>query len=624
MTVTTASDPAVAGHRELYTVSIGNVSTQAIDGVNIVMQVPVGLSFVYNNDAYPQSAGCFTCNGNTQPSWNLGSIPAGQTQTVVINMTVDATVVEGASLSVPVTLRATGLLNPILATKTLQVHAAPSAQLAFGTVSNPVTPGQAFTLDVDIGQIGSAAITGTTVTAVLPTGLTAGAISNGGVQSTPGQIVWTIGSMAVGQLAHRTVTVTADAGVAPGSVLAARAMLSYDGGLAVDGTAEHVVSVIGVATPLSLTVSEVTSPAVPGARARYRIQISNHASRAVDGISLVLRTPLGLSHVYTTDANPQSAGCFTCVEGNEPYWNVGSLAAGDTYTISLNPTVVAAAVGDGSLIPANFTLTATGMNALFVQKTIQVFSLPGAQLVLGTQTGPLLAGQGLTYDLTVGQIGATALANATLSLVLPPGTTAGTISDGGTLAAGQVTWAVGGIPVGSYFHHTVAVTTNGTLPAGSILPARAWLTYDGGAEVDAVTEYAFPIVPAAQPLALSIATATTTAKAATPLMYTMTVTNSSARAVSGIYLYFRVPEGLSWVYTTDADPNSANCFTCVANNLPYWNLGMLAAGASQIVTLNGHVDATALNGSLVSGIVDLTATGLDALQTVTTTTPVQP
>jgi len=248
--------------------------------------------------------------------------------------------------------------------------------------------------------------------------------------------------MAVGQLAHRTVTVTADVGVAPGSVLAASAMLSYDGGLAVDGTAEHWCRSLAWATPLSLTVSEVTSPAVPGARhvIESRSRITRHGPWTAFPWSFARRSASRTSTTRTRirsrpDASPASKA--TSPPGTSDRWPPATRTRSRSTRRWSPPRW-----GDGSLIPANFTLTATGMNAVFVQKTIQVFSLPGAQLVLGTQTDPLLAGQGLTYDLTVGPNRRDRARERDLEPDPAPGTTAARISDGGTLAAGQVTWAV--------------------------------------------------------------------------------------------------------------------------------------------------------------------------------------
>lgn len=238
-------------------------------------------------------------------------------------------------------------------------------------------------------------------------------------------------------------------------------------------------------------------------------------------------------------------------------------------------------------------------------------------------TDPATPGQTFSYDLDVGQIGTAALANTTLRLRLPAGVTAGTISDGGTASAGTISWPLGTLAVGATLHRSVGVTVAASLPAGSILPARASLTYDGGVEVDAVAEYASPVVAAAEPLTLAITTAPNPVAPGARLLYTMTVANPSARAVTGIVVVFRVPAGESFYYTTDADPNASGCTSCNPTAEAYWSVGTLAAGASQIITVNTLVASTVLSGSLAAGSTSLRATGLDTVIATSTTTPVK-
>src|SRR5262249_6033302 len=147
-----------------------------------------------------------------------------------------------------------------------------------------------------------------------------------------------------------------------------------------------------------------------------------------------------------------------------------------------------------------FYVTGTGVSEVDIVKTVQVYDSPAAQLALGMTANPVTSAQGFTYTLDVGQIGLTPLSGAELRARLPSGVTIGAISDGGAqVSSGEVVWPIGAIAVGADFRRTVAVVGDGTAPPGTILGARATLTYDGGAPVDALTEYAAPVVAAPQP-----------------------------------------------------------------------------------------------------------------------------
>ncbi|HXJ23318.1 MAG TPA: hypothetical protein VMT03_24095 [Polyangia bacterium] len=623
LSVTSDVDPVMPGGRALYTITVGNVSNAAIDGVQVVMQVPTGLSYYYGTDSVPNSAGCSTCGANSQPYWNLGTLPAGQTVTVMVNAAADTTLSEGSTISVPITLRATNV-SPIMATKTIGVHANPTNQFSLGTETNPATAGQSLTLDLDIGQLGTTVLSNTQLTAYLPAGLTATAISNGGTQSTPGQIVWTIGQVGVGQLVHRTVDVKVDSSVPGGSLLTTRAVLAYDGGVELDGTAEYTVSVTSLAPALAFSITATPGPVVPGARVLYQMTVANPSTRPVDGVYVVFTVPTGVTFYYGTDTSPNSSGCSTCSANSLPYWSLGTMAPGTSETITVNALADSNIVGDGDLIRGHAIVEATNMNDVLASKTVGVHSAPSAQLAFGTVTNPVTPGQTFTLDVDIGQIGAAALTGTDARVHLPPGLTVASISDGGTqTSTGDVDWSIGQIAVAGYVHRSLNVTVDANQAPGTILRARADLFVDGGLELDSTSDYAVSVLAAAPPLSLAITATPSPVQPGARLLYTMTVTNSSARAVDGVYVIFRVPVPLSYYYGTDSDPDSAGCSTCGANAQPYWSLGTIAAGASQIITVNPQVATTALAGSLITGSTVLEATGLGAMVSVSTTIPVQ-
>jgi hypothetical protein len=622
--VSAATNPVVPGQRLMYTMTVGNVSSRAVDGVRVLLRVPTGLQFSIILDADPNP----TCNSTVCPAgaeavWTLGTITAGTTKTISVNASVLQNVGNTDSIATSVTLTATGV-NPINVTKTVQVYNMPSAQLALGTAYSPVTPSQSFTLDLDVGQIGTAALAATELRLSLPAGLSAGTISDGGTQDMPGQIVWPLGSFAVGAALHRTVDVTVDPGVPPGSVLAAHATLIFDGGVAIDASTDRPISVVAAAPPLQVDVGVASSPVVPGGRLLYTITASNVSARAIDGVNLLLRTPTGVQFSVLVDADPTASCNSTLCPGNaEANWNLGTIAAGASQTITVNALVVATEVGDGSLMIAPVTVRATGVDDINVSKTVQVFGQPAAQLAFGAVVGPVTAGQSFTLDLDVGQIGTSALAGAELRVVLPEGLALGTISDGGTQPTPRnVVWSIGNFAVGATLHRTVAVTVAGTAVPGTIASAHAALTYDGGDPVDAVADYAISVAPAVMPLTMDIVATPNPVAPGARLLYTTTITNTSARAVDGVSVLFRVPFGLNFSIITNADPDPT-CVSslCSANFEALWNVGTLAVGGSQIITVDALVAATVLQGSLIPSSTKLAATGLTSPIWVHTTVP---
>ena len=454
--VSTLTDPAVPGGRLHCTITIGNRSSAAIGGVSLNMSLPVGLQFNFSNDAAPNATTCggtSTCSSSAMASWTIGSIPARESRTITINALVLTTVADGTSLNTSFTLNATGM-NATNLIKTTQIQMQPSSQLATGTATYPVLPGGRFTLDLDAGQLGVNALAGTALQVTLAAGLTVASISDGGTETVPGVVTWNIGAVGVGAALHREVDVTVDGSVPAGSILATRATLTYDGGLAVDAAAEYAIPVAMTLPDLTLKTAIEPAPTAPNGRLNEIITVTNRGTRAVDAVTLWFRVPVGIQFNFSNDSAPNLASCAgvsTCAPGAEASWTLGTIAAGASVTISMGSYVQQAMVGNGNLIRSEFILGGTAATEVHAVKTIQVLDNPGAQLALSATANPVTNSQAFTYNVDVGQIGNTALANTAVRVRLPAGVNVGTISDGGTqLASGEIAWTIGNVAVSSF------------------------------------------------------------------------------------------------------------------------------------------------------------------------------
>ena len=292
-------------------------------------------------------------------------------------------------------------------------------------------------------------MTGTALRAFIPAGLTVISMSNGGVETTPGEIDWDVGSLAVGASVHRTLQVMANGTVPAGGALQARAILSHDGGLETDGTADYTVPLVAAAQPLLVDVGVASGPALSGGRLLYTMTVSNVSMQDVLGVRSSSPVPEGLQFNGAGDADPDG-NCFNnaCNSDVEATWSLGTVAAGASVSIAVDMSV-ATTVVDGTLFSARPIFRATGLNPIIVTKTVAAFGEPKAQLAIGTATNPVVPGGAFAYSLDIGQIGATPLTGTTLRVFLPPGVTATTVSDGGTAAStGEVDWSLGTVAVG--------------------------------------------------------------------------------------------------------------------------------------------------------------------------------
>ncbi|RLJ17091.1 hypothetical protein DJ030_15095 [bacterium endosymbiont of Escarpia laminata] len=399
-----------------------------------------------------------------------------------------------------------------------------------------------------------------------------------------------------------------------------------------DGIATPVTRTLGftVIAPLSTDVS-VTGPAVADERVLYTITVGNTTLLPIDDVTVSLVVPAELSFHGGVDAEPNvftNGGCHSgtfCDPTEVAVWTLGTLAAGESRTISVN-SLVGAATLNGVTITLPVTFSATAISDVQIDKLVDVFNTPPADLVLSASTDPVVASETFTYQLDFGNTSAGSLTTVELRAFLPSGVTVSTISDGGIeVNPGEVVWNEGSLVVGASLHREITVTADAGLITGQILKTTAQLTHDGSQAVDNTAEHALTVVSGVLPLEIDISTSANPVVANERVLYTLTVSNSSQVQVNDVSVQLRVPAELSFHGGVDAEPNvttNGGCHSgtfCDPTEEALWALGALAAGESRTITVNALV-ASVEDGNLITTPVRVTATGLgddiDLLKTV--------
>ncbi|HVY28234.1 MAG TPA: hypothetical protein VHB79_16875 [Polyangiaceae bacterium] len=623
--------PAIVGQQQSYVITVGNTSDLAVEGVNLLMRLPVGMSLAYAADALPDVnsyCGNYVCDPNEEAPWNIGTIEAHTTRTVLVRGTVLNTVGNGDSLAPLFRLSAKDVDVVNVQDLQVPVQAASVAELTLTADADPAVPGQLVELSLDVGQTGQDALAGGKLQLQLPGGLSLVSASDDG-KLADDTVSWDLGAISVGASFHRSVMVKVHPSMVPGDILNPRASLSFSGGLDVDNTAALPISVVSKPEPLSLTVSALNSPGIPNGTVGYQLTVANTALRSIDNIQLLLPVPPEISFAYAQDSQPDVStycGNYVCGALEEAFWNLGTLEAGTSQTVTVIATIDAKVAGSGTLITAPFALRAPGVNPVNVLKTVPVYAKPSAQLVLGTEVAPVAPDQTFSYQLDVGQIGAKALANSTLTVYLPPSVSITAASDQGKSEGNVVSWNLGTVGVAASAHRSVDVKVPSDALAGSTLFARARLSYDGGTELDAQSELPVSVVAEALPLSVTVAATPAAGVPSKQVLYTTTIKNNAARAIDAVSLMLRTTPEFSFGYAADADPDvSSYCgnYVCGFGEEAPWSLGTLNPGKSSIVTANVTVAPSLTAGSLITARQILTATDLGGTIFVQKTIPTQ-
>jgi uncharacterized repeat protein (TIGR01451 family) len=374
----------------------------------------------------------------------------------------------------------------------------------------------------------------------------------------------------------------------------------------------------GTAGPLVLEVTTARSPAIPKQPLLWTITVGNASDKAVADVNVLFRVPDGMSFYYSTHADPDSSACgnYWCEASEEATWSLGTLPARGTQTIDISAQVLDT-VGPGDDLRASIRLSATGINPLNITKSVPVGGTPGARLSLAASRDPVTPGESVLLDLEIGQVSDTSLYEGQLKAMLPPELVVDSISDQGAVDGdGAIVWPIGDIPVGSSFKRSIWATVDENAVPGDVLNPRASLTYED-AEEEPAAALPISIVEEAPPLSLTVSTTSSPAIPSAFVRYTVTVANTSQRAVENIQLLERLPLGHLFYYSTHAEPDSSACgnYWCEGNEEATWDIGDLPAGTSQTVSILSQVEpAAAGDGTLLSSSFRVRAAGVNPIQ----------
>jgi len=500
----TVDGPVSADGRALYTITVSNVSAVPTANVSVVYTVPAELRFHPTADAEPDANCGSACADGAEASWALGTLAAGESRTITINAVVlsPPDVPTDTLINSPIRVTSPDIVDIVNVTKTVAVNNSPMSQLTMSASKDPVIPGDNLAYQFNIGNINTAALANPELRAVLPAGVTINSISDGGtLDSATGEIVWVVASLATGDTIRREVSVTVDTGTIAGQILTARAALRHDEGVALDGSAGHSVTVVASTFPLTLNISAAHDPVVANERLPYDIIVSNISTEPVNTVKVQLRVPPQLQFHPSADAEPDTSCENTCADGAEASWALGTLAAGESRTITINAVVLSPSdVPTGSLISSSIRVTSPEViDNINEPKIVAVNNSPMSQLTMSTSKNPVIPGDGLVYQFNIDNINTETLTNLELRAALPAGITVNSISDSGTLdsATGEIVWTVASLEADSTIQREIDTTVDIGTIAGQVLMASAELRHDGGIALDSRAERAVSVVASA-------------------------------------------------------------------------------------------------------------------------------
>jgi uncharacterized repeat protein (TIGR01451 family) len=351
----TAPAEAMAGQEFQYTITVNNPGQ--VDATNVVVtdNIPDGIAYTSSS---PSST-----SGGPALSWSLGTLAAGQSTTITVNVhgTRTGTFENCAEVRADFNLsdRACATTRITAAALTLEK-----------TCPAEVTTCDDINYVLIVRNTGDGPAQNVVVEDTLANGLT----------TTEGRnsVVFNVGTLNAGEARQGAFVVRAQQ---PGSYTN-RATAKADGGLSASAECTTVVR------KPSLAVTK-TGPATMyiGRPLTYQITVTNNGDTAVPNVGLTDQLPAGVAFVSATEGGSGSGGTVS--------WNLGTLAPGAAKSVSVTVRADAA----GSLRDVA-TVRGTCAEAV-AEATTEVKGVPALLLEVVDQDDPDEVGSTETYTITV-------------------------------------------------------------------------------------------------------------------------------------------------------------------------------------------------------------------------------
>jgi uncharacterized repeat protein (TIGR01451 family) len=579
--------PATVNAAQTYGYTLTVTNNGPSDATAVVVQdtLPAGVTFVSADNGGTEASGVVT--------WPiLATLADGANAVYTVTVTAPAT---GTLLNVA---RAdAGTADPdttnnngaALANRVTTV-VAEVADVAL-TNSGPATvnAAQTYGYTLTVTNNGPSDAAAVVVRDTLPAGVTFVSADNGGSEAA-GVVTWpAITTLANGANSIVTVTVTAPPTGTLVDVGAALSSTPDPDPANNDGSAagSRVTTVVAELADVALAIS---GPAAVGAAQTYTYTLTVTNNGPSDAAAVVVQDtlPAGVTFVSADNGGLESGGVVT--------WPaITTLANGAssivTVTVTAPPTGTLVDVGTAISTTTDPDPTNNDGSAAANRVTTVVSEVADVALA---NSGPATVGaaQNITYTLTVTNNGPSAATAVVVQNTLPAGVTFVSADNGGSEAAGVVTWpGIATLANGASSIVTVTVTAPAT---GTLLDVGAAVSTttdpdpannDGSAAASRVTT----VVDEVADVALA-KTGPAGVNALGSITYTLTVTNNGPSDAAAVVVRDTLPAGVTFVSADNGGSEAGGIVTWPA-------IGALANGANaaRTVTVIAPVTGTLLN-----------------------------
>ncbi|WP_317933477.1 hypothetical protein, partial [Halioxenophilus sp. WMMB6] len=256
------------------------------------------------------------------------------------------------------------------------------------------------------------------------------------------------------------------------------------------------------------------------------------------------------------------------------------MANGESKVIII-PLFVQSTAVDGSSIDITFDLAhASDATAGSSSISSTVNAAPTAQVVVSSAKQLVEAGDEVTFEVSFGNIGASAINPGTLTALLPSGTTFLNASDGGTLSGSTITWDLGVVNSGTSGKRLFTAMVSGSANDGMMLSTDVAFS-SGGSTL--ATGGEILAVDSGIDLDLDVTVTGDSMHGDQFSYFRYVVSNTGSSSLTGVALRVMVPQHSAFG-ATDSVPVPTGCSSsvCDAGEWAVYEIGQLDAGETKV------------------------------------------